>query len=204
MDKQTFTFSYNTHDVVRRIPNEVGAYWSFLVDIKIGHNEGFYCRSFLDGMHSGGGAKDEMEWLVARDENGNYLICKPRSDADRIDELKDKIIELSTPQATGMSAESVLNKVAREYWHPKCTILNIYDLYKNYSYEDFCNAILKAMEEYRSQSYPNAGMIDGRMVEFARLAMSTCDVDTEDNLIHRYDGRHVTTEELFQIFINKK
>lgn len=78
MEKQTFPFSYNTHDVVRRIPNEVGVYWSFLVDIKIGNNEGFYCRSFLSGQHSGGASKNEMEWLVARDENGNYLLCKPK------------------------------------------------------------------------------------------------------------------------------
>lgn len=78
----TFPFSYQDYNVVRRIPNEVGKFWADSVYVTLKNNEGFYCRSFLNGMHSGGGSPTETAWLVAKDENGNYLLASPKHNVD--------------------------------------------------------------------------------------------------------------------------
>lgn len=83
MEYSKIPFSYEKYEVVRRIPREIGYYWSVLLNVSLNNNEGFYCRSYLSGQHSGGGSTGEMEWLVARDGEGNYLICKPKEKVNK-------------------------------------------------------------------------------------------------------------------------
>jgi len=72
-------FSYNDYTLVRRIPNQVGDIWRALaIGKELKNNEGFYCRSNLDGSHMGKGETAELLWIVAKDETGNYLIAKPK------------------------------------------------------------------------------------------------------------------------------